>query len=916
MSARLTLLPHPFDTRGRRVLELHAGRALRAELPGDARGWAVTLNGRPVPVELVAELELAEGDIATARPLVREAGTAGLIAAAIIKSAVESLAVGSVVAQVAGVVAGAAASYALSRMLAPDVSRSAGAPASQPFFSVQGVRNQTRPFGALPQHYGRLRVVPDLIASPITSVSADGVQTIRALFCLGVGRYAGIVATGDAIRIGAQAVSTLGVTDFAVYSGLEDADPPSERLERFASNVVEEQLGLQLRHEAVTGSQEHIRTTAEDALGFDVQLVFPSGIWRISDSGRQFGANVLAVVRYREVGDPDWILAEERIVAGFITERFPVLFHIDPPGAAQYEVSVKLHAMMSRGVYPTDRGGGGGSTAMTGDALWTSLRSYLLGDAIIDEHTDDVTMFGLAMDASELVNGTLDQVSVESTRVLPTWSEADGWSDVDLGDRAPAAYTETRSPAWAFANELRDSGVPDDELDAPQLFAWAEFCTLKGWLCDWQQNDELTLDESLRVIASAGQAFPAERNGLRSVVFEVAREPVAAFGPHNARDLVSTQNVIERVDAIRVRFVNGAPTADGRLDEQTVYFNGHSRTTAQVYRTADVLNGLTSWLLVERYIRLERLKAERRSISHEWRTDWSAAVVEVGDVVLLQGAGALRGAAQSECTGYSTRDAGVNIDEVFVYPAVRVEAGVEYHVRVRTRARGEDGGYRILALPIANPLTAGVQKLTALPIDGDFPVPVYEDDAEIEQTDDLEGQPAFLGEPDDGLVLVTDVRFEEAGTCSLSGVDFAPDIFDAVLLETPHESGVSPHEIANLAPDAPVLAGEVLAQLLGYSGTGFGYHADYQFTVPLAPPAAFPPVVRYRVQYRWHTYIPPSPDAGQRSLWFDLPDQQAPAAQLVIGPLAAYRGFDIRVWAVSVAGAPSAPLLIPSAELL
>ncbi len=908
MSARVLMLPHPFDTRGRRQLALPAGsRLLEALPPGE---WAVTVNGRPVRGEVLPALELADGDLVAARVVVGDPATAALIVYTLVKATAAYFIGASVAASVIGIAAGAAAAYFTAKALAPDASKLASAPAGQPFFSVAGTRNQLRPYASLPQHYGELRVVPDLCAPLLTSVSPTAEQTVRGLFCIGVGRYS--FSSAD-VLIGVTAASSIGLQDFEQYSGLEDADPPSERLKRFATNVFEAQLGLQLHHEA-DSVVEQISTTTENALSFDVVLVFPSGIWRISDSGRQQIAAVRLVVRYREVGATDWVSVFDGQVRGFIPEKFSRLYHVDPPGAAQYEVSVALHAVMSRGLYTEDRGGSGGSTALTGDAVWISLRSYLLGDAIIDARTSDVTMFGLALQASELVTGTLDQVSVKAFRVLPTWTEADGWSDVDLGERNPAAYTATRNPAWEYANELRAAGVPDDEIDAPQLLAWADFCTAAGWACNWQNTDELPLEEALRTIASAGRAFPAPRGGLRSVVWDDHRDPVAAFGPHNARDLVMTQASVEEIDGLRVRFVN-TRDADGRLDERTIYFNGHSESTAEVYRTLDVMNGLTDPVLVERYVRFERLKAERRSFVYEWIADWSAAVVDVGDVVLLLYRGMRPGSEQSECTGYSTRDAGAHIDELFCYPAVRVEAGRTYVVRVRTRARGASGGYRVLLVPIENTVLAGVQNLTALTVDGDVDVPVYEDDDEAEQSDDLVGQPLFAGEPDDGEVMVTEIRFTEAGQCVMQAVDFAREIFDEVLLETPHEGSVSPQELANLRPDAPVLSSPVTSRITGYAGSGYGYHAVYEFQIPLAPAAAFPPLAYYRVQYRWHTYIPPAPDLGERGSWTDGPTYAAPVSRIVISDFGMFRGVDLRVWSVSVAGAPSEPLFIPGSEL-
>lgn len=257
-------------------------------------------------------------------------------------------------------------------------------------------------------------------------------------------------------------------------------------------------------------------------------------------------------------------------------------------------------------------------------------------------------------------------------------------------------------------------------------------------------------------------------------------------------------------------------------------------------------------------------------------------------------------------TGYSTKNAGAHLDELFFSPAVRIEAGREYIVRVRTRDR-TGGGFRILTVPVVNPLTAGVQLLSALEVDGDMGLPVYVDDNEDFQLDDLVDQPAFVGEAEDGLVLVTEVRFDAPGSCSLSGVEFAPDLFDVPLLETPHTPRTDPVLLANTPPAAPVVDGDPFRRLTGRHSSGYSL---YEFVIPLAAPPAFPTIARYRTQYRYHI----QGSATNRSQWIDSNDVTAPVEDLVVGPLLLTNPIDVRVWAISTAGAPSAPAVVDFAE--
>ncbi len=907
MPAKLTRLEHPFRTDQRRLLELEDGVSLRDSLgPGT---WVVHRNGMPVAPDELATLRVAPGDIVTARLV---PGVEGVIAgiAALGKFVASYYTIISTVVSLAYSGYSAYTSYRASRK-----ENKQGQVASQPFYAVFGASNQLRPFGAIPQHYGTLTVVPDLLLPTISAISDSAVQTVQNLFCIGRGFYSPVELAS--IKLGEQPITSLGVTDFAAYDGLSDPGDPDELLARYFVNTIEEPLGLELRHVANEGSVAQVRTTQENAQAFDVQVVFAQGVTRIAADGKQRPTSITLRIRYREVGETDWILTLERFIVGFIPQKFAINHHVEPAATGQFEVEVKLIATEPFAIYPADRNGGGQSLFLTGDAVWTSLRSYLFGQTVIDEEAEGLTMFGLAIEASELVNGTLDRVAIECTRMLPTWTEEDGWS-APIGGRDPAGYTATNNPAWAYANELRDSGVPDDEIDAAQIKAWADFCDEQGWECNLPYNDEQVLEDSLLTIASCGQAFPTMKGSAFSVVFDAPREPVAAFGPLNMRDLVVSQQPLERVDAIQARFSNA--DASGRLDERIVYLDGHTEDTAEVYRTADVLNGLTDPVLVERFIRLERLKAQRRTVGYTWKADWSAIVCEVGDVVVLQHYGAILGDDVTTVDSYSTKNAGAHIDEVFIHPAVRVEAGRTYGLRVRTRAEGASGGFHILTLPITNPLTVGVQKLSALTVTGNVAVPTYTDDAEVEHTDTLEGQLAFFGEPTDGLVMITEVKINKDGSCDLQGVDFAPELFDEALLETVFEPTVSSSALALAPPPTPVLAPPVLDPTIELPTEGNGGGTVYtriatigdvfytvEYVVTLAPSTAFPPVVRYQVQYRYNfvEFV---------NEWVAIADVPAPAAQIIIGPVTALGPVDIRIYAVSSTGVRSAPLLIEDVQ--
>ena len=878
MPAKIVRSKHPFKLDRRDVFNVPAGARLSESIPPG--NWAVQLNGRRLGPEEY-DIQLADGDIASVRPVPAGIETVFYLALFVVSTAVSLY------------------QQSAARRSARHARKNRGAINSSPFYAVSGTRNELRPFGSIQQHYGELVATPDFLMPLITSVSDAADQVVQGLFCVGKGFYTPVDL--DSIRYGQQAISGLGVRDFAAYTGLNTGLQPSSVLSRYFVNTVEEPLDLELRNE-VGGSVAQVRTTQASSQAFDVQLVLPQGVIRIARDGKQRPTSIMLRIRYRAVGETDWIVTREQLIEGFIPQKFAVNHHVEPASTGQFEVECQIIQTTPNSFYPPDRGGDGGdASAITGDATWLALRSYLFGAPVIDEEAEQLTMFGLQIEASELVSGQLDQINIRCMRMLPTCDENGVWSTA-IGGREPGDYTATRNPAWAYANELRDAGVPDDEIDSVQIYRWAQYCDANGWECNLPYNEEITLDDSLSTIASCGQAFPTMKGSLFSVVFDESREPVAAFGPQNMRDLVITQQPIERVDAMQVRFSNDE--ADGRLDERIVYFRGFTAETAEVFRTMDVLNGLTNPVTVERYVRLDDFKLRLRTNTYSFTTDWSAMVCEVGDVVVVQHHGALLGDAQIEVDSYSTKNAGAHIDEVFVYPAVRVEAGRTYSLRVRTREEGANGGYRILTLPIVNPLTAGVQNFSALEVQGNVAVPLVEGNP-----DTLEGQPAFFGEPDDGLVMVTEVKIGQDGSCAVQGVDFAPELFDEELLETVFASTVSSAALALAPPPAPVLAQAIYSRIAGTGQTGaisvpvFQYF-NLEYVLKIAPSDAFPPVGKYRAQWRYNL-------GDFSSEWYNLPDTIAPADTIFVGPVfSGTPNIDVRIRAVSVTGVQSAALLL------
>lgn len=159
--------------------------------------------------------------------------------------------------------------------------------------SIEGARNELRPWGAGVQVLGASRFAPPYGCKPYTESIGDD-QFVRMLLDLGKGP----LEISD-IQSGDTPLSYDDDVQIEVRSGYPD-DPP---LTLFPAQVEEAQVGVQLTQ----AGGWHVETTEPDTDEISVDVMFPRGLVEFDAAGNKLARAVQVDIEYRAVGSGTWL---------------------------------------------------------------------------------------------------------------------------------------------------------------------------------------------------------------------------------------------------------------------------------------------------------------------------------------------------------------------------------------------------------------------------------------------------------------------------------------------------------------------------------------------------------------------------------------------------------------------------------
>lgn len=158
--------------------------------------------------------------------------------------------------------------------------------------SLNGARNELRPYQVIPQPFGEHRIVPPFGSAPYTEIVGDD-QYLRCVFILGKGP----LATSD-LKIGETALEEFEGVEVETREGREGDAP----LALYPGTVLEQSPGVEVKQ----ADGWVTRTSDPDADEISIDLTFPSGLAELRPDGSKRNRTVAFEVEYSPTGTATW----------------------------------------------------------------------------------------------------------------------------------------------------------------------------------------------------------------------------------------------------------------------------------------------------------------------------------------------------------------------------------------------------------------------------------------------------------------------------------------------------------------------------------------------------------------------------------------------------------------------------------
>lgn len=553
---------------------------------------------------------------------------------------------------------------------------------TKPNYTIGGFRNQLTPDQPVPKILGRHRIAPPYVVPPFTTTEGDD-RYVTAAFLLGYGPL-----TISDIRLGDTPLSKFKDVQYEVREGIAT----DAALSLTPTQVIEEQLSVELSKADADLHGPPTRYTASNATEASIDLLFPSGLWARTRSGRPVSATVQVRVRMRKVGATSWTTVGTLTYTMYKQQGFFRTFRWDLPDRGRYEIELSRLTADTDDIVDAQ--------AVT-TVQWVALRSFRPEYPI--QWDMPLALIAVKVKATKQLNGTLDTLNCIVESRIPDW-DTDTGTWIERGTNNPASH-------YRYALQGPENLYPfdDDEIDLDALAEWHEFCTAKGLTYNRIHDDENTLLDVLEMIAAAGRAVPEYTGEKWTVIIDRPREDVIAhISTRNSWNFSGERIYTRFPDAFRVSFID--ETDDYAKSERTVRRPGYSGSLDVVPTIS--MPGVTDPEQVYREALRRHYEAVLRPDGWVVEQDVEGNVVGRGDLVRLNhdvlSASHVSGRVVAVDEGSQT----VTLDET-----VTMDGGGSYAIRFRTL----DGTTPFLSLQRGVTADAGEQTEIVLSGSGDLP---------------------------------------------------------------------------------------------------------------------------------------------------------------------------------------------------
>ena len=503
------------------------------------------------------------------------------------------------------------------------------------------------------------------------------------------------------------------------------------------------------------------------------------------------------------------------------------------------------------------------------EVVWTGLRSIKYVDPW---NLPGVARTAIQIRASGQLEGRIEPISAVLQRVAKIWdSGAQNWDTEDTTQNPAALF---RLVAQSPANKAART---DAQLDLPAIEAWYEECEAQGWAFNMVVDFRTTVPEMLDMIAAAGMATPAWRDGKLSVVQDVLKTvEEQIISPANSSGYRGNLVWPDIPHGFKVRFID--ETSGYKNNERIVYDDGYDPSNASVFYALE-FPGTTDPDLIWRRARRRLAEARLRPETHRTNMHLEALTTSRGGMVAFAHNAIKVGLGSGRIKAVGLGGGGEALT-VTIEGTVDMEAGGSYVLRIRDSAKTQ------IVEPVDT--VAGRQSLLT------FTTPVVAPTFKA-------GDSYMFGElgAESRQCLITYMRPNPKQGFEVTLIDLAPDVFRADDLATafgpgdvdttadtigPSGHGFFDGDLVQLATDGtlPVTTAGPLQPLTSYQVVGAD-DAAYQISDDLdSPPASAPPLDLVNGGSGNHTatrQIPPF-DAGI-SEDPTLPEETKPAAPVI-----------------------------------
>lgn len=627
--AILTTVHNPFDPLiCREVKEIEAGKPIYAVIDGFYCHFdvVVSLNGMITHdyeyiikeddhIGFVAVLGKGGGKaLMTVAAIALAVATAGASSAA--SASMIAAGYGTTAAAVGGAMAAMAVGIAggmLINALLPTSMPSVGAVdniSSSPTYGWDNAKNQINEGTPLPIIYGKTKIVPPVISMYVES--KDNKQYLNVLYALNDGE---ITSVSD-IMINDNPISFYNNVSYSVRLGTNN----QTLIPSFDNTRVDTSVGAKF------STAETIRRTSyNNVSGLSIVVSAPGGLYYANNSGGLDQVNVDLQIKYRKVGNPDWIsltqytpiystelvydsniddYVEQEILSGYksstsisgaSTSTIRATYSINDIPSGQYEVNIKRTSAEST------------SSRSQNKVYWESFTEIIYDDFVYP----NTALLSITALATDQLSGSMPTISCI----------------VDRG-------VGTSNPATAAQNILSLEGA---DINVTAFSEWATWCNTQGFKCNLVFDSEMNVRDALNMVGLLGRAN----------VIQVGSEYIPII---DRAETLSTQrflftmgNIIrdsfkeeylplaDRSNIIEVTYFDETLEYDRQSIE--IYQHGYDEATDTARKASVTLYGCTSRAQAIRHARFMMNKNRYLTNTVSFEADVDAIACTIGDII-------------------------------------------------------------------------------------------------------------------------------------------------------------------------------------------------------------------------------------------------------------------------------------------